>query len=181
MYAQAVNVLTIYKFLSIIKAVNTSLVYKKSCSVFGHSKIKITKELENNLKSTFEMLITQENVKYFYFGGFGEFDDLCDSIITELKTEHLEIYRIFCLSDPRHQRLSKRPKWLKDEDYEEITYLDLNFDYWYSRIYYRNCEIIDHSDFVVFYVNHTEQSGAYKALQYAKRKKKQIINVCDTT
>ena len=85
MYAQVVNVLTIYKFLSIIKVVNTSLVYKKSCSVFGHSKIKITKELENYLKSTFEMLITQENVKYFYFGGFGEFDDLCHSIITELK------------------------------------------------------------------------------------------------
>ena len=172
--------LTIYKFLSIIKVVNTSLVYKKSCSVFGHGKIKITKELENNLKSTFKMLITQENVKYFYFGGFGEFDDLCHSIITELKNEYPEVYRIFCLSDPRHQRLSKRPKWLKDEDYEEITYLDLNFDYWYSRIYYRNCEIIDRSDFVVFYVNHTEQSGAYKALQYAKRKKKQIINVLQT-
>lgn len=178
MYAQVVNVLTIVKILSIIRVVNTSLIYKKSCSVFGHSKIKITKELENNLKSTFKMLITQENVKYFYFGGFGEFDDLCHSIITELKNEHPEIYRIFCLSDPRHQRLSKRPKWLKDEDYEEITYLDLNFDYWYTRIYYRNCEIIDRSDFVVFYVNHTEQSGAYKALQYAKRKKKQIINVC---
>lgn len=178
MYAQVVNVLTIYKFLSIIKVVNTSLVYKKSCSVFGHSKIKITEELENNLKSTFKMLITQENVKYFYFGGFGEFDDLCHSIITELKNEYPEVYRIFCLSDPRHQRLSKRPKWLKDEDYEEITYLDLNFDYWYTRIYYRNCEIIDHSDFVVFYVNHTEQSGAYKALQYAIKKKKQIINIC---
>lgn len=178
MYAQVVNVLTIVKILSIIRVVNTSLIYKKSCSVFGHSKIKITKELENNLKSTFKMLITQENVKYFYFGGFGEFDDLCHSIITELKNEYPEVYRIFCLSDPRHQRLSKRPKWLKDEDYEEITYLDLNFDYWYTRIYYRNCEIIDRSDFVVFYVNHTEQSGAYKALQYAKRKKKQIINVC---
>ena len=178
MRAQVVNVLTIIKFLSIIKVVNTSLIYKKSCSVFGHSKIEITKELENNLKSTFKMLIIQENVKYFYFGGFGEFDDLCHSIITELKNEYPEIYRIFCLSDPRHQRLSKRPKWLKDEDYEEITYLDLNFDYWYTRIYYRNCEIIDRSDFVVFYVNHTKQSGAYKALQYAIKKKKQIINIC---
>lgn len=178
MYAQAVNVLTTINFLTIIKIVNTSLIYEKSCSVFGHSKIEITKELENNLKSTFKMLITQENVKYFYFGGFGEFDDLCHSIITELKNEYPEIYRIFCLSDPQHQRLSKRPIWLKDEDYEEITYLDLNFDYWYTRIYYRNCEIIDRSDFVVFYVNHTEQSGAYKALQYAIKKKKQIINIC---
>ena len=32
--------------------------YYKSCSVFGHSKIEIKKELENNLKSTFEMPIS---------------------------------------------------------------------------------------------------------------------------
>lgn len=31
---------------------------------FGHNKIKITKELENYLKSTFEMLITQKNVVF---------------------------------------------------------------------------------------------------------------------
>ena len=150
----------------------------KSCSCFGHNKINVSKHLKEKLMSIFKELISKENVKYFYFGGFGEFDDLCHSIITELKNEHPEIYRIFCLSDPRQQRLSKRPKWLKDEDYEEITYLDLNFDYWYTRIYYRNCEIIDRSDFVVFYVNHTEKSGAYKALQYAIKKKKQIINIC---
>lgn len=153
----------------------------KSCSCFGHNKIEITEELKYQLKQIFETLITKENVRYFYFGGFSEFDDLCWKIVTELKLQYPSIYRIFCLSDPRHQRLSKRPRWIKDENYEEITYLDLNFDYWYTRIYYRNCEIIDRSDFVVFYVNHTERSGAYKALQYATKKKKQIINVCDTT
>ena len=153
----------------------------KSCGCFGHNKIEITEELKEKLKKIFEMLITQENIKYFYFGGFSEFDDLCWQIVTELKKTYTEIYRIFCLSDPRHQRLSKRPRWIKDENYEEITYLDLNFDWWYQRIYFRNCEMINRSDFVIFYVNHTERSGAYKALQYANRKKKQIINVCDTT
>lgn len=181
MRAQVVNVLTIIKFLSIIKVVNTSLIYKKSCSVFGHSKIKITKELENNLKSTFKMLIAQENVKYFYFGGFGEFDDFCWQIITKLREKYVDIKRIFCLSDPRHLRLSKRPKWINNENYEKITYLDLDFDYYYTRIYFRNCEIINRSDFVVFYVNHIGRSGAYKTLQYAIKKKKQIINICDTS
>lgn len=177
MYAQVVNVLTTIKFTFIIKVMNTSLIYEKSCSVFGHSKIEITKELENNLISTFEMLITKENVKYFYFGGFGEFDDLCWQVVTKLKDKYPKIYRIFCLSDLRHQRKSKRPLWLNDEDYEEITYLDLSFDYWFTRIYFRNCEMIDRSDFVVFYVNHSERSGAYKALQYAIKKKRQIINI----
>lgn len=125
------------------------------------------------------MLITKENVRLFYFGGFGEFDDLCHKIVSELKNKYPNIYRIFCLSDPRHQRLSKRPIWIKDEDYEEIIYLNLINDYWYKRIYFRNCEMIDRSDFVAFYVNHSERSGAYKALQYAIKKKKQIINICD--
>ena len=28
--------------------------------------------------------------------------------------------------------------FLNDEDYEEIIFFALNFDYWYTRIYYRN-------------------------------------------
>ena len=70
---------------------------------------------------------------------------------------------------------------MKEEDYEEITYLDLNFDYWYTRIYYRNCEIIDHSDYCVLCVDENAQfSGALKALEYAKRKKKEKENVFQT-
>ena len=149
------------------------------CSVFGHSEIDITKELEDKLITTFEDLIKQ-GCKYFYFGGFGEFDDLCHKVISKLKITYPQIQRIFCLSDPRHQRISKRPKWLKDEDYEEFIYLDLDFDYWYQRIYYRNCAMIDRSDIIVFYVEERENSGAYKAYKYAKQKKKSIVNILNT-
>lgn len=89
------------------------------------------------------------------------------------------MHRIYCLSDPRHLRSSKRPKWLKDEDYEEFVYLDMKFDYWFFRIYYRNCEIIDKSDYIVFYVINKENSGSYKAMQHAKKKKRRFINFAD--
>lgn len=151
----------------------------KSCSVFGHREIEITQNLKEKIKLTFEELIKKENVKYFYFGGFGEFDNLCWEIVSDLKKQYPDIYRIFCLSDPRHQRQSKRPKWLKNDDYEEMTYLDLEFDYWYNRLYYRNCEMINRSDFVVFYVEHIERSGAYKAMQYARKMKKYILNIAN--
>lgn len=155
--------------------VNTSLIYN-SCSVFGHRKIEITKELEYKLVATFEDLIKQ-GCKNFYFGGFGEFDDLCHKVISELKNIYPCVQRIFCLADPRHQRISKRPKWLKDEDYEKFIYLDLDFDWWYQRIYYRNCAIIDLSDYIVFYVIKTNNSGANKALEYAIKKKKTFKNI----
>lgn len=148
----------------------------KSCSVFGHSKIEITKELENKLIATFENLIKQ-GCKYFYFGGFGEFDDLCYKVISKLKNKYPQVRRIFCLYNPQHEKISKRPDWLKHEEYEEYIYFDLNFDYWYTRIYYRNVEIVNHSDFVIFYVEERENSGAYKIYKYAKQKKKNIINL----
>ena len=149
----------------------------KICSVFGHSTIDICDELIIRLKLKFEHLIRDENYGIFYFGGFGMFDDLCWQIITELKQIYPHIQRVFCLSDPRHQRISKRPKWLKSEDYEQIIYLDLDFDWWYQRIYFRNVEIINQSDYIVFYVINTNGSGANKALQYAKKKKKSFENI----
>lgn len=123
-----------------------------SCAVFGHSKIIISLELKEKLKSIFEELVINDNVGVFYFGGLGQFDDLCYQTISELKIKYPHIRRIFCVSDPRWVRWDKRPQWLKNEVYEEVVYLDLKYDYWYTRIYYRNCEIINQSDIVVFYV-----------------------------
>ena len=147
-----------------------------ACSFFGHKEFKITTELRKKLKEKLSYLIKMKSVSLFYFGGFGNFDDLCWQIVTELKETFPFIKRIFCLSDPRHQRVTKRPKWLKDEDFEDFIYLDLKFDYWYSRIYFRNCEMIDRSDYVIFYVTNTQNGGAFKAMQYALKKKKEIVN-----
>lgn len=64
------------------------MVNYKSCSVFGHKEIKINDELVDKLRNIFEKLILQENVRYFYFGGLGEFDELCHKIVTELKVKY---------------------------------------------------------------------------------------------
>ena len=149
----------------------------KICSFFGHREIEVTKELIKELKYKIEDLVVNENVVIFYFGGFGMFDELCWKVVTELKLNHHYIKRIFCLSDPRHLRVNKRPRNLRNEDYEDFIYLDLDFDWWYQRIYYRNVEMIKQSDFVIFYVKNTSNSGAYKAYQYAVRKKKNIVNM----
>ncbi len=150
----------------------------KNCSVFGHRDIEITPELEEKLYTTFKKLIGEGCVN-FYFGGFGMFDWLCHKVITRLKQQYTYINRIYCLSDERYLKISKRPKVLKNEDYEEFVYLPLVNDWWYKRIYFRNCAMIDLSDIVVFYVINKENSGAYKAMNYAKRVKKEYINLAD--
>ena len=151
----------------------------KVCSFFGHREIELAEELVERLKFKIEDLIVKDNVGFFYFGGFGMFDDLCWKVVTELKLKYANIKRIFCLSDPRHLRVNKRPRNLRDEDYEDFIYLDLDFDWWYQRIYYRNIEMINQSDFVIFCVKNTSNSGAYKAYQYAVKKKKNIVNMVE--
>lgn len=148
----------------------------KICSFFGHSKIIITEDLTTQLITEIRRLLS-DGFDCFYLGGFGMFDHLCWQLVTEFKADYPTIRRVYCLSDPRHTRLSKRPKYLKDTDYEEFIYLDLDFDSWYTRIYYRNCEMINQSDFVIFYAFDKENSGAYKAYKYAKKIQKDHINL----
>ena len=114
---------------------------------------------------------------YILFGGFGEFDKLCWEIITELKqTQFPHIKRIYvCENSDYVNHPHKRPQWLKNDDYEEIVYFELKFDYWYSRIYYRNIAIVEYSDFNIFYIRNDKNSGAYKAYRYAKLHNKNII------
>ena len=113
----------------------------------------------------------------FYFGGYGNFDKLCLEIVTKIKEERpeLEIRRIYCV--PQERYLRKRVRYFKREDYDEITYLTPSFEGWYKSIYFRNCAMIDRSDLVIFYAEIRENSGAYKAYKYAKRKNKEMVNL----
>jgi len=45
-------------------------------------------------------------------------------------------------------------------------------------ISHRNRWIVDESDYIIVYVL-TDYNGAYEALKYAKRKKKNIVNLAD--
>ena len=154
-----------------------------SCCIFGHREVEKTNELTLRLKSVFEDLIINKKVNCFLFGGFGAFDDLCHEVITELKRKYSYIKRVYVCEDYKFiDRPHKRPKWLTNEDYEEFTYFEMRYTGFYQRIYFRNCEIINNSDYCVFYVDINQKySGAKKALEYAIKKKKDYINIFDTT
>ena len=146
------------------------------CSFFGHSDIDITDELYSATLNTIENII-KEGCRTFYFGGFGDFDELCYKIVSQIKEENEpSIKRIYCVLQERELR--KLPRGISYGDYDEIIYLVPQFEGWYKRIYFRNCEIINRSDYVVFYAENRENSGAYKVYTYAKKKKdKTIINL----
>ena len=148
----------------------------KVCSFFGHREIKGKENVTEKVVEIVERLIGK-GVTVFLFGGFGEFDELCHKAVSFVKERYPSIKRVYCLSEEKYVKGRKRPKYLKVQDYEELIYLPLSFNYWYTRIYYRNCEMIEKSDYVIFYADNRKDSGAYKALQYAMKRKKEYINV----
>ena len=151
----------------------------KICSFFGHRKIENKEELYQTVSCLVEKLIAEKGYDVFLFGGFGEFDELCYNIVSCLKERYSAIKRVYCVHDEKYLLEHRRSAYLSAMDYEEFIYFPLSYDYWYTRIYYRNCEMIEKSDFVIFYAENRQSSGAYKALAYAKKRKKEYLNLVD--
>ena len=149
----------------------------KICSFFGHRQITNGEELRKRVTLLVEKLIVGKGYSIFLFGGWGEFDELCYNTVSHLKEKYPKIKRVYCVHDEKYLLECKRPEYLRTTDYEEYIYLPLSFDYWYTRIYYRNCEMIERSDYIIFYAEKKRDSGAYKALEYAQRRKKEFQNI----
>ncbi len=146
------------------------------CSFFGHRTINQDFDRKKLLDLLVD-LIQNKNVNDFYFGGFGDFDKLCYDTISKLKTYFPSIKRIYCVENEKYLLSQKRIKYLPKEEYEDYVSLPLSFYGWYKRIYFRNCAMIDNSDFIIFYAQKRENSGAYKAFLYAKKNKKICYNI----
>ncbi|MFI3229756.1 MAG: hypothetical protein R3Y23_06340 [Bacillota bacterium] len=146
----------------------------KICSFFGHRDVEDTQDLANKINEIVTDLIENKNVTIFWFDGYCDFSDYCLREVTKQKDKYPYLQRKFCMSTHIND---KPPKWVNLCDYDGVEHLDF-FDYWYTRIYYRNCEMINQSDYVVFNItNKNSNSGAYKAYKYAKSKKARIIEI----
>ena len=141
-----------------------------ACCFFGHGEMDFTDELKEKVKNKLIELIEKENYGVFKFGGISAFDYGCWELVKELKEQYPHIKTVLCLWE------GKRPWWAKYRKCDETEDLILDFDYWYTRIYYRNTAMIDTSNYCIFYVNRTENSGAYKAMKYAISKKRPFTN-----
>lgn len=150
---------------------------EKICSFFGHRNVNITDLLYD--KTSAEIMKAVElGCRTFYFGGYGDFDELCYQIVTKIKDENskLGIKRIYCVSQERYLR--KNVRYFNRDNYDDIIYLEPSFEGWYKSIYFRNCAMIDQSFLVIFYAENKADSGAYKAYKYAtKQKDKKVVNL----
>ena len=176
------------------------------CSFFGHRNFEENKEIIDNLEKLIESLIVNYNVNSFLFGSRSKFDDLCHNIVYNLKQKypHIKTVIYICPSEgyvltekkDEYEKLynSYFKRDIKIIPYDEV-YKHKNWLISGRASYIeRNYAMIDNSDYCVFYYNKNylpkmkklnkrhlttiqPNSGTKLAFNYAKQKKKIVINV----
>ena len=169
----------------------------KVCSFFGHRTIVVTEELKKEIRDVVENLILNHNVRIFLFGSRSRFDDLCLSIVSQLKEKYPNIKRVCytCQSEACYLEKEKNKInfYAVDEEFEHKA----KYDAGKASYVERNQAMINDSDFCIFYYDENylpplkppknamlpprqTKSGTALAFAYAKRKKKNLLNLANS-
>ena len=140
------------------------------CTFFGHRYAD--KKIEPALRSTLVDLIENHNVRLFYVGNHGKFDDMARKIIQELSIHYPVTYYVVISYMPT------RKNDLGLIDYSD-TILPENIENVPKRfaIAYCNKWMIRQSDYVVTYVTNHIGSGAAKFKELAEKWHKTVIEI----
>ena len=155
---------------------------ENTCCFFGHRKISLTDELVCNLKRAIENLIVENKIDTFLFGSKSDFDELCLSIVTELKNKYPHIKRIYVRAEFPYID-EKYQSYLLNK-YDETYYPDRLLNAGRAVYVERNYEMIDKSNYCICYYDGNykpkkRNSGTKIAYDYAIKKGLNITNILD--
>lgn len=149
-----------------------------SCCFLGHRTINETDELKAKLHEAVERLIVQEDTDTFLFGSKSRFNDLCLEIVSEMKKKYPHIKRVYVRAE--YPVISDSYRAYLLEKYEDTYYPESIVGSGRAVYVKRNYEMIDNSRFCIVYFDGTyvpngRKSGTETALNYAKKKKKELF------
>lgn len=142
-------------------------------AMFGHRDFNCHRQLEERLIPVLRDLIRKKKFIEIYMGRDGEFDTYAATLVKRVQKDYDDYHAIeFNLVLPY-------PK--KDmEDFEKYyDRVDIPISaHPKLAITKRNEWMVEQADLVICYIER-ESGGAYKAVQYAKKLDKEIINLAD--
>ena len=141
----------------------------KTVTFCGHRTID-WKDKEPITRKLFEELekLIKQGATEFLLGGYGSFDRLCAVVIDDLKIKYSDIKSILVIPYLNREYDTSLYDYT---EYPPIEKTPLKF-----AISKRNEYMVNKSDVVISYVKHS-WGGAATTLEYAQRKKKQIISI----
>ena len=133
----------------------------------GRSKIADKETVRERLTNEICNLLSS-GYTTFYLGGYGDFDLMAASVLHEMKDSYPSIDRVLVLPylDRKYD----------EKLYDSTVYPPLESVPKRFAISKRNEWMVEQADVVIAYVTH-DWGGAVKTLEYAVRKKSQIINI----
>ena len=147
---------------------------RKSCFFLGHKEAD--ERLLSRLELVIKRLIQEENIRYFYVGGYGGFDRIAAVAVKRAKQKYPDITLMLVLPYHPAERAIPTP------DGFDGTYHPEGLESTPRRyaIVRTNKIMVDTCDWLVCYVNHGA-SNSKKLLEYARRREKidliRIINI----
>ena len=136
-----------------------------SCFFIGHREAD--ERLLPRLELEIEQLITKENVRYFYVGGYGGFDGVAASAVRKAKWQHPDITLMLVLPYHPAERPIEKPPGYDGTYYPEgLEKTPRPF-----AIVKANQLMVDSCDWLVCYIRHGA-SNSRNLLEYAQRREK---------
>lgn len=148
-------------------------------SFFGHRKIERPSEIEERLDRLLYEFITQKEYVEFLIGREGEFDLLTVSAIKRAVRKYSceNTSLILVLPYMKAEYRDNKREYL--EYYDDIEICAASSEVHYkSAIQVRNRGMVDRSDLIVCCIQQNS-GGAYKTVQYAKNRNRNIINLAE--
>ena len=143
---------------------------------FGHSTVTDFTDIKELLYQTVKNLIADEDKVTFYLGGYGDFDNIAARVCRELKSEHkqIEVVLVTPYLTPSQQ---KKIREMEDRRlYDASVYPPLENVPPRLAIIKRNEWMAENADVIFAYVKYSH-GGAFRAVAYAQKKGKKIINL----
>ena len=143
---------------------------------FGHSSFTPTREYEDKVLDFLEKKLGDCTFDV-YLGNNGAFDAFAYNCCKKYSPKHPNLSLIYVTP---YMTLDFQKKYLNDyvKQYDGIIYPNIEDKPMRFAITYRNRFMIEKSDFVIVYVEHS-WGGAYSAYKYALKKGKQIYNLAN--
>ena len=146
----------------------------KSCFFIGHRDAD--ERLLPRLELVIDRLIREENVRYFYVGGYGGFDRLAAAVVRRMKQKHPDITLMLVLPYHPAERPTEAPNGF-DGTYHPEGLENTPRRYAIVRT---NQILVDTCDWLVCFVRHGA-SNSRNLLEYAQRREEkrliQVINI----
>lgn len=144
----------------------------------GHGSLYGCESLEKQLQRVVIKSIRREEYTCFYCGGYGDFDALCAKTCRFVKKQYKNCETVLITPYITDLQQEKIKHLLEAGLYDSCLYPPLERVPPRYAIRRRNEWMVDEADLIIAYVQHTH-GGAYKTLEYARRKKKCIVNLAE--